>query len=111
MRAGMKIIIMGGGENISSIEVEGGLLGHPAVLEVAVVGVLDATWGESPQAFVVLKPGMSIDEAEVRRFARERLAGFKVPRGVTVLAELPKTATGKIEKFVLRGGSAAVAPQ
>jgi len=111
IRDRMKDIIISGGENISSIEVEGVLLRHPAVLEVAVVGLPHATWGESPQAFVVLKPGMSIDEAEVRRFARERLAGFKVPRGVTVLAELPKTATGKIQKFVLRGGSAAVAPQ
>ena len=111
IRDRLKDVIISGGENISSIEVEGVLLRHPAVLEVAVVGMPHATWGEAPHAFVVLKPGMSADAADVTQFARARLAGFKVPKGVTFLAELPKTATGKVQKFVLRGGRAGIATQ
>jgi fatty-acyl-CoA synthase len=111
IRDRLKDVIISGGENISSIEVEGVLLRHPAVLEAAVVGLPDARWGEVPHAFVVLRAGAALDEAEVRRFARERLAGFKVPKGLTVLPELPKTATGKIQKYVLRGGRAAIAAQ
>ena len=87
------------------------LLRHPSVQEVAVVGLPHEKWGEAPHAFVVCKPGATIDEEELRAFARERLAGFKVPKGVTVLAELPKTATGKIQKFVLRGGRAGIVAQ
>ena len=111
IRDRMKDIIISGGENISSIEVEGVLLRHPAVLEVAVVGLPDEKWGEAPHAFVVLKPGMLAEVDELRTFARERLAGFKVPRGMTFLLALPKTATGKIQKYVLRGGAAAIAVQ
>ena len=111
VRDRIKDIIISGGENISSVEVEGVLLRHPAVQEVAVVGMLDAKWGEVPHAFVVLKAGAVGDEAELRAFARERLAHFKAPHTVTFLAELPKTATGKIQKFVLRGGRAAIARQ
>jgi fatty-acyl-CoA synthase len=111
IRDRMKDIIISGGENISSIEVEGVLLRHPAVLEVAVVGLPDEQWGEVPHAFVVLKPGKSADEQELRAFARERLAGFKVPKGVTIIPELPKTATGKIQKYVLRGGATAISAQ
>jgi fatty-acyl-CoA synthase len=111
IRDRLKDVIISGGENISSIEVEGVLLRHPSVQEVAVVGLPHEKWGEAPHAFVVLKAGAALTEEELREFARERLAGFKVPKGVTIVAELPKTATGKIQKYVLRGGRAAVAAQ
>jgi len=111
VRDRFKDVIISGGENISSIEVEGVLLRHPSVMEVAVVGLPHEKWGEAPHAFVVCKPGATIDEEELREFARERLAGFKIPKGVTVLTELPKTATGKIQKFVLRGGRAGIVAQ
>jgi fatty-acyl-CoA synthase len=107
----LKDVIISGGENISSIEVEGALLRHPAVQEVAVVGLPHEKWGEAPHAFVVLKAGASITEEELRLFAREHLAHFKAPKGITFLAELPKTATGKIQKYVLRGGRAGIAAQ
>ena len=111
IRDRLKDVIISGGENISSIEVEGVLLRHPAVLEAAVVGLPDARWGEAPHAFVVLRPDTTLGEDEMQRFARERLARFKVPKGLTVLPELPKTATGKIQKYVLRGGRPATAAQ
>ena len=111
IRDRMKDVIISGGENISSVEVEGALLRHPSVQEVAVVGLPHEKWGEAPHAFVVLKPGATLTEEELRGFARERLAGFKVPKGMTIVAELPKTATGKIQKYVLRGGRAAIATQ
>ena len=111
VRDRLKDVIISGGENISSVEVEGLLLRHPAVQEVAVVGVPNEKWGESPQAFVVLKPGATAGEAELRRFAREHLAHFKVPQGFTFIAELPKTATGKIQKYILRGGRPNIARQ
>lgn len=104
VRDRIKDVIISGGENISSIEVEGALLRHPAVQEVAVVGVPHEKWGESPQAFVVLKAGANASGEELRQFARNHLAHFKVPQGFTFVAELPKTATGKIQKFALRGG-------
>jgi fatty-acyl-CoA synthase len=96
-----KDIIISGGENISSLEVEDVLYRHPAVLAVAVVAQPDPKWGETPCAFVELKAGASATEAELIAFCRERLAHFKVPRAV-VFGELPKTSTGKIQKFVLR---------
>jgi fatty-acyl-CoA synthase len=96
-----KDIIISGGENISSIEVEDALYKHPAVAVVAVVARPDEKWGETPCAFVELKPGASATTEELIAFAKERLAGFKVPRHV-VFAELPKTSTGKIQKHVLR---------
>ncbi len=111
IRDRMKDVIISGGENISSIEVEATLLRHPAVQEVAIVGLPHEKWGEAPHAFVVLKPGASATEAELRTFAREHLAHFKAPHGVTFVAELPKTATGKIQKYVLRGGRAAISTQ
>jgi fatty-acyl-CoA synthase len=107
----LKDVIISGGENISSIEVEGVLLRHPSVQEVAVVGLPHEKWGEAPHAFVVLKPGATLTGEELQQFARERLAGFKVPKGVTMVPELPKTATGKIQKYVLRGGRSAVSRQ
>ncbi|MEZ5912400.1 MAG: AMP-binding protein [Paracoccaceae bacterium] len=96
-----KDIIISGGENISSVEVEGALMHHPAVSLCAVVAKPDDKWGEVPCAFVELKPGASTDEAELIAFARGRLAGFKTPKRV-VFCELPKTSTGKIQKFELR---------
>jgi fatty-acyl-CoA synthase len=111
IRDRLKDVIISGGENISSIEVEGVLLRHPSVMEVAVVGLPHEKWGEAPHAFVVCKPGATVTDEELREFARERLAGFKVPKGMTVLPELPKTATGKIQKFVLRGGRAGISAQ
>jgi fatty-acyl-CoA synthase len=96
-----KDIIISGGENISSIEVEDAIAGHPAVLFVAVVARPDAKWGESPCAFVELRPSAAATQDEILAFARTRLAKFKLPRTV-IFAELPKTSTGKIQKFVLR---------
>ncbi|WP_305971452.1 MULTISPECIES: AMP-binding protein [unclassified Mameliella] len=96
-----KDIIISGGENISSVEVEGVLMGHDAVLLCAVVAKPDEKWGEVPCAFVELKDGHEVTEAELVAYARERLAGFKTPKAV-VFQELPKTSTGKIQKFALR---------
>jgi len=111
IRDRLKDVIVSGGENISSVEVEGVLLRHPAVQEVAVVGLPDERWGEAPHAFVVTKSGASANDDELREFARARLAHFKVPQRFNFLAELPKTATGKIQKYVLRGGRPAVSKQ
>ena len=106
-----KDVIISGGENISSVEIEGVLLRHPAVQESAIVGLPHGKWGESPHAFVVLKPGAEASEADLRAFCREQLAHFKVPHAFSFIAELPKTATGKIQKYVLRGGRANLAAQ
>ncbi len=111
IRDRLKDVIISGGENISSIEVEGVLLRHPAVLEAAIVGLPDEKWGEAPHAFVVLREGASATGDDIIAFAREHLAHFKAPRGITFVGELPKTATGKIQKFVLRKGSPNLARQ
>jgi fatty-acyl-CoA synthase len=111
IRDRFKDVIISGGENISSIEVESELLRHPAVLEVAVVGVPHPKWGETPAAFVVLRPGAAVSETELREFARSVLAHFKVPSTFDFVHALPKTATGKIQKYILRGGKAALARQ
>ena len=111
IRDRLKDVIISGGENISSVEVEGVLLRHPAVQEVAIVGLPHEKWGEAPHAFVVLRAGAQAEAEELRAFARTHLAHFKAPHGVTFLAELPKTATGKVQKYVLRGGRAAIARQ
>ena len=111
IRDRIKDVIISGGENISSIEVEGVLLRHPAVQEAAIVGLPHEKWGEAPYAYVVLKPGASATESELIGFTRDRLAHFKAPHGVTFVSELPKTATGKIQKYVLRKGAAAIVRQ
>jgi len=111
IRDRIKDVIISGGENISSVEVEAVLLRHPAVMEVAVVGLADERWGEAPHAFLVFRPGMSASDEGLAALVRERMARFKVPKGWHALDELPKTATGKIQKFVLRGGDAAVSRQ
>ncbi len=96
-----KDIIISGGENVSSVEVEGALMHHPAVSLCAVVAKPDPQWGEVPHAFVELKDGVDISEKDLISFVRERLAGFKTPKAVE-FCELPKTSTGKIQKFELR---------
>jgi fatty-acyl-CoA synthase len=111
VRDRLKDVIISGGENISSVEVEGVLLRHPAVQEAAVVGLPHEQWGEAPHAFIVLKAGMSAEELELIQFARDHLAHFKAPQGVTFIQELPKTSTGKIQKYVLRGARAAISKQ
>src|SRR6201996_2456355 len=105
IRDRIKDVIISGGENISSIEVEGVILRHPAVNEAAIVGLPHERWGETPHAFVVLRDGEKVTEEELITFTRDRLAHFKAPRGVTFVDELPKTATGKIQKFVLRSNA------
>ncbi len=97
-----KDIIISGGENISSLEIEKVLASHPAVYESAVVGVPDPKWGEVPKAFVTCKPGAKATEEELKDFVRQHLAGFKVPKSVEFLDALPKGSTGKILKRTLR---------
>jgi fatty-acyl-CoA synthase len=111
IRDRLKDVIISGGENISSIEVEGVLLRHAAVQEVAIVGMADEKWGETPHAFVVLRAGCSATESELREFSREHLAHFKCPTAIRFVSELPKTATGKIQKFILRGMRPGIAKQ
>ncbi len=111
IRDRIKDVIISGGENISSVEVEGVLLRHPAVAEAAIVGLAHEKWGEAPYAFVVLRDGAQVSEEEIIAFVRDRLAHFKAPHGVSFVPELPKTATGKIQKFVLRSGSPNLARQ
>ena len=111
IRDRFKDVIISGGENVSSIEVEGVLLRHPAVLEAAVVGLPHEKWGEAPHAFVVRRSGVDVTPEELTRFVRGHLAGFKTPKGVTFLDELPKTATGKVRKYVLRKGRPAISRQ
>src|SRR2546423_4818907 len=111
IRDRLKDVIISGGENISSVEVEGVLLRHPAVQEVAIVGLPHKRWGEAPHAFVVLRQGAHANESELREFARANIAHFKAPHSVTFINELPKTATGKIQKYVLRAQQSAIAAQ
>ena len=111
IRDRFKDVIISGGENISSVEVEGVLMRHPAVLEVAVVGVPDEQWGETPHAFVVTADGGSVTAEALIAWARDMMAHFKVPRHVSFVDQLPKTATGKIQKYVLRQGRSAIGKQ
>jgi fatty-acyl-CoA synthase len=96
-----KDIIITGGENVASVEIEQVLADHPCVLESAVVARVDSHWGEVPVAFVVFRPGMSATEAELINFVRDRIAHFKAPKEIR-FEELPKTSTGKIQKHLLR---------
>ena len=97
-----KDLIISGGENVSTVEVEHAIAAHPAGHEVAVVGVPDERWGEVPKAWVALRPGWDVTEAELVAFTRERLAGFKTPKSVVFVAELPHGGTGKVMKHDLR---------
>ena len=111
IRDRFKDVIISGGENISSVEVEGCLLHHPAVQEAAVVGMPHEKWGESPHAFVILREGGQATEDELKLHVRDNLAHFKTPQWVSFVDELPKTATGKVQKYVLRGGKAGISRQ
>ena len=111
IRDRFKDVIISGGENISSVEVEGVMMRHPAICEIAVVGVPDERWGETPHAFVVLNDGASAGAEELIAYARDKMAHFKAPRRISFVEQLPKTATGKIQKFVLRQGQAAIGRQ
>ena len=97
-----KDMILSGGENIASAEIERVIYGHPAVMECAVIAVPDDTWGEAPKAIVTLKPGQQATDAEIIALCRQHLAGFKVPKTVEIVESLPKGGTGKILKRVLR---------
>ena len=108
LRDRSKDIIISGGKNISSIEVEDALFSHPAVQLAAVVARPDEKWGETPCAFVELKPGASATADELIAWCRGRLAHYKTPRTI-VFAEIPKTSTGKLQKFVLRERAKALA--
>jgi fatty-acyl-CoA synthase len=103
MKDRAKDIIISGGENIASLEIEEVLYSHPMVVEAAVVARPDATWGESPCAFILLKPGAEgqVSADDIIAYCRQNMASFKIPRTI-VFGPLPKTATGKIQKFVLR---------
>ena len=107
LRDRSKDIIISGGENISTIEVEGVIFGHPKVLEAAVVARPDEKWGETPCAFVTLKPGEEATEAEIIAYCRDNLAHFKAPKTV-IFTGLPKTSTGKVQKFKLRDRAAGL---
>ena len=109
MRDRLKDVIISGGENVSSVEVEAVLYRHPAVQAAAVVARPHPLWGEAPCAFVELRDGHHATEAEIIAHCRSHLAGFKTPKWVR-MQDLPKTATGKIQKFILRNAAKALAP-
>ena len=111
IRDRFKDVIISGGENISSVEIEGCLLHHPSVQEVAVVGMPHEKWGESPHAFVILKDGTSATEDEMKSHVRNNLAHFKTPSWISFVGDLPKTATGKVQKYILRGGVSGISRQ
>jgi fatty-acyl-CoA synthase len=102
LRDRAKDIVISGGENISTIEVEQALMSHPCVLEAAVIGVPDERWGERPKAFVVLRSGTSATPADLIAHVRTKIAGYKAPRDIDITVKLPKTSTGKIQKYMLR---------
>src|SRR5205085_2705165 len=111
IRDRFKDVIISGGENISAVEVEGCLLRHPAVQEVAVVGMPHEKWGEAPHAFVILRQGAKASVDELKLHVRNGLAHFKTPQWVSFVDELPKTATGKVQKFLLRAGRSGISRQ
>ncbi|NND03116.1 MAG: AMP-binding protein, partial [Acidimicrobiia bacterium] len=102
LRDRSKDIIISGGENISTIEVEQAIVSHPAVLEAAVVAVPHEKWGERPKGFVILKPDATAEPEQIIDHVKGQLARFKAPDDIDIVDELPKTSTGKIQKFVLR---------
>ena len=98
----IKDMIVSGGENVYPAEVENALFGHPDIADVAVIGVPDDQWGESVKAIVVLKLGFTFDEVGILKYAREQIAGYKVPKSIELIDELPRNASGKILKRELR---------
>jgi fatty-acyl-CoA synthase len=111
IRDRFKDVIISGGENISSVEVEGIMMRHPAIQEIAVVGMPHEKWGETPHGFVVLAPDASATESDLIEYARAHMAHFKAPSKFVFVTELPKTATGKIQKFTLRGKRNGISTQ
>ena len=97
-----KDIVISGGENISTVEVEQTLLSHPAVVDAAVIGVPDERWGERPKAFVVLGAGQTAGECELIDHVRSRIAHYKAPDAIEFLAALPRNSSGKVQKYELR---------
>src|SRR3546814_10250906 len=95
-------MIISGGENVYAAEVESTIVEHPSVAEAAVIGVPDARWGEAVHAVLVLNPGASLDKKKFQGWCRERLAGFKTPKSVAIVASLPRNAAGKILRRVIR---------
>jgi fatty-acyl-CoA synthase len=106
-------LYISGGENVYPAQVEAAYQGHPAIREIAVVGIPDERFGEAGRAYVVLAPGAELDVEALRRFGRERLAGFKVPREFVAVETLPRTVTGKVQKYVLQraAGAAPAGPK
>jgi acyl-CoA synthetase (AMP-forming)/AMP-acid ligase II len=102
LRDRAKDIVISGGENISTIEVEQALMSHPYVLEAAVVGAPDEKWGERPKAYVVLRAGTSATQQDLIAHVKTKIAGYKAPRDIAITMDLPKTSTGKIQKYMLR---------
>jgi fatty-acyl-CoA synthase len=102
-----KDIVISGGENISTVEVEQTLLSHPAVIDAAVIGISDERWGERPKAFVVLESGASATQDELIEHVRSRIAHFKAPDVIAFIPALPRTSTGKVQKHSLRGKESA----
>jgi fatty-acyl-CoA synthase len=102
LRDRAKDVIVSGGENISTVEVEQAVMSHPAVLETAVIGVPDDRWGERPKAYVVIKSGAQVTEAEIIEHVQRKIARYKAPRDVEFIVALPKTSTGKVQKYSLR---------
>jgi fatty-acyl-CoA synthase len=102
LRDRAKDVVISGGENISTVEVEQAVLSHPAVLEAAVVGVPDEKWGERPKAFVTIRSGQSAEPDAIVEHVKSVIARYKAPREVEIVDELPKTSTGKIQKNVVR---------
>jgi len=102
LRDRAKDIIISGGENISTVEIEHAIETHAAVLEVAVIGIPDEKWGERPKAFVIRKPGAAVNEAELIAYLQTHLARFKTPKAIEFVDHLPRTTTGKTQKFELR---------
>ena len=107
LRDRSKDVVISGGENISTIEVEHALMSHPAVLEAAVIGVPDDRWGERPKAFVMLRAGTSATPQELIAHVRTKIASYKAPRDIDIVPDLPRTSAGKIQKFVLRDAERA----
>jgi fatty-acyl-CoA synthase len=107
LRDRAKDIIISGGENISTIEVEQALVSHDAVVDVAVIGVEDEKWGERPRAYVLLHPGATLTSEELIEHGRRLLAGYKVPRDIVFAHDLPRTPTGKVLKGELRAQARA----
>jgi fatty-acyl-CoA synthase len=102
LRDRAKDVVISGGENISTVEVEQAIVSHPAVLEAAVIGVPDEKWGEVPKGFVVLADGESATPEELIEHVKAKIARYKAPKTIEIVAELPKTSTGKVQKFELR---------